>query len=288
MHILKRRSRSVCLLIFTLVVFMLSGCGTEETSSTDSSSAYASSFKVTKADQQTDESDDVIKVDLGKETQDSYTISDAGEYELSGSYDGQIIVDAEEQIVHIFLNNADIHCLSGPAIDVLSAGKVIITSLPDTENTLRDSGDYMVSHTENACIYSVSDLTMNGTGSLVVSGYYKDAVYSKDVVKIIDGHVSLEAKRDGIRANDGFYTAGSKISIQSEASGIRTTKTKSSQNGDIEIASGSISVIAGEYGIWSVGSLRIADDVSDRIKGVLGQLRTDGDAGTNAEAESNE
>lgn len=265
----------ICIMILSF--FLFSACSVEPPEppifSESFENIYESPFSVTRADSNTEFSS-AFPVDLSTIT-DRYLISDAGDYLLTGELNGSICIDAEEQIVHLILDGTDIHSFSGPAISVASAGKVIITINPDTVNNLRDSGYYDASGDENACIYSVSDLTINGQGILNISGFYMDGIHSKDIVKILGGEVNVVSKRDGIRGNDGILIRTDTLNIESEASGLHTTKTNGSIPGDIEISRGTLSIISGKYAIASVGSLYVSE-CSIFNKGILGNYNVGG------------
>lgn len=261
---------SVMILHVSLLLHALSLISDESSSVDNLLSTYESPFVVTRADSNADFSS-ASHIDLST-VSDQYVISNAGDYLLTGELDGSICIDAEEQVVHLIFNGIDIHSFNGPAISVVSAGKVIITINPDTVNNLRDSGYYNTSDEENACIYSVSDLTINGSGALNVYGFHKDGIHSKDIVKILGGEISILSKRDGIRGNDGILIRTDTLDIESEGSGLHTTKTDSNIRGDIEISGGSLSIISGDYAIASVGSLCVSE-CSIYDKGILGSYR---------------
>ncbi len=68
------------------------------------------------------------------------TISDQGVYVLTGSYNGSIVVDAEDNDkVYLVLENADITAKDGPAIYEKNADKVIVLLPEGTDNSLTDS-----------------------------------------------------------------------------------------------------------------------------------------------------
>lgn len=113
----------------------------------------------------------------------------------------------------MFFDNVAVTSKTGPAIYCQGANKLIITLLPGTENRISDSGSYRADAELEACIYSECDLTINGTGELVVNGYYKDAIQSKDIVKILDGVDTIKCKRTGIHGNDGILISGGEFSI---------------------------------------------------------------------------
>ena len=80
----------------------------------------------------------------------------------------------------LVLNGADITCSTSAPIYVASARKTIITLAEGTENRVTDGGAYVLedaaSDEPNAAIYSKSDLTINGGGSLTVTGNYNNGI----------------------------------------------------------------------------------------------------------------
>lgn len=232
-------------------------------------------FSITAEDLNTDGTD-LINVYLS-DHENEVLIQKAGDYVLSGSLNGSICIDAEEQIVHLFLADVSVRSSFGPAISVASAGKVIITLLPGSTSTLSDSGYYQPDSEENACIYSECDLTINGSGKLSINGYYKDGIHCKDVVKLLGGELVILAKRDGIRGNDGILSDLEQLTIESEGNGLRSTKTGRNGKGTIEIAGGSISIIAGEYGVTCADALYVRD-CNLYINAVISRLYVKGDS----------
>ena len=228
---------------------------------------------VTRADQETKYTN-VVPIELST-MQEDVLIENAGDYLLSGEFEGNICINAEEQIVHLFLDNVKINSSNGPAIRINSAGKVIITLLEGTENYLYDSGKYQMADEEDACVYSVCDLTLNGNGILEIYGYFKDAVHGKDKVKIINSTINIKAKREGIRANDGIYMDGACVNIECENDGLRTTNSGNNGRGTIEILNSSISVIAGRYAINSENNLLISN-TAEYLKGIVSNYYENG------------
>lgn len=232
-------------------------------------------FPITEADKNTS-MEAVTGINL-KDVSDQYVIEHGGTYLLEGTLDGCIIVNAEEQIVRLILNGVSISSKSGPAISVLSAGKVIITLPDDKDNSLRDSADYGDLVDENACIYSECDLTINGSGSMNVHGYYKDAIHSKDTLKILGSQLNIQAKREAIRGNDGILLKDSFIHIECEKTGLYTKNTGRKNRGCIQISGGELSVVAGEYAISAVSDLYV-NDANVYLKGILSDFDVAGNS----------
>lgn len=132
------------------------------------------------------------------------TISTAGTYIVSGNLaDGSIAVTtSEDDKVQIVLNGVKIASSSGPAIDIQSADKCFITLAEGTQNSLSD-GSAFTSEDANACIYATCDLTINGSGSLDVSGNYRHGVFSKDDLVVYGGSINVSAVEDGLNGKGG-------------------------------------------------------------------------------------
>ena len=175
------------------------------------------------------------------------TINCDGSYLISGSWnDCKLIINVyDDEIVHLILDNAELHAENGPVIYVEQANKVVITLKEGTENTISDGAEY-ITDTE-ACIFSNSDLTINGNGNLNVYGYYHDAIRSKDRVKILDANLYVLSQNDGIRGNDGVVCKDSAIHVESKGTGILTN----SENGYVVISGGSCKVTAGQNAIFA-------------------------------------
>jgi len=262
-------------LALCLLAGMLCACQTPaEEEIPGTSMVYTPRFTITDAD--TDVScEDPVTVNL-EEKLSLCSITEPGTYLLCGKMSGQILVDAQDQVVHLIFAGVEVVSTAGPALQINSAAKVILTLQAGTENTLRDFPSYPKGSQENACIYSVSDLTVNGTGSLTVSGYFEDAIHVKDVLKLLGGNIFVQAKRDAIQGNDGIVVNCQSLTVQSERHGLYTKRTGNPPKGSIEICGGNHSVIAGGYGISCVGDLYI-DQCTVRTTGVLGKYRVDGE-----------
>lgn len=196
-------------------------------------------------DMQTD-SPEAKAVDLNA-AGNSLVITEAGDYRLTGTMRGRVTVRTEDGNVHLMLDGVNISSPEGPAVYVESAGKAVLTAMPGTENVLSDSGSYAADAPYEACVYSACDLTVNGTGSLTVNGYYKDAIRSRDVVKILDTHLTVKCKRTGIHGTDGIHVAGGRVMISSEKNGFKTTKNAKNGKGVMMFSGGEHSVVAGQY-----------------------------------------
>ena len=187
------------------------------------------------------------------------TISTAGTYIVSGNLtDGSIIVaTSENDKVQIVLNGVKIACSSGPAIDIQSADKCFITLAEGTQNSLSDASAY-ASEDANACIYATCDLTINGSGSLDVSGNYRHGVFSKDDLVVYGGTIRVSAVEDGLNGKDSVKIGAGDISIAAGADGVKSSKSTNPEKGFVYVSDGSLSIDAEDDGIQAKTYLCIA------------------------------
>lgn len=262
------------------VISVLSACSTvsesEMIEDLNSSNQTPTIYNTTREDTRTLPKDNCEIINFS-ENNDVVVITEGGDYVLSGTLNRQLVIDAEENVVHLFFNEANIQSTDGSAINIQSAGKVIITVMPGTQNALSDSENTDSSNESDACIYSESDITFNGEGSITVTGKYKKGIHTKDVLKIIDTNLSIQAPDDSIKANDGAFIKNATLDIQSNSNGIRTSKDGKNYKGSIEIRDSKISLVSGEYGIVSANDLIISSsEVS--IKSIYPNSKIDGDS----------
>lgn len=110
------------------------------------------------------------------------TITQGGLYVLSGSLLGQLRIRAEGQEVQLVLDGLSIASQDGPALWVEQAEKVVVLLSDGTVNSLTDSLTYTLEDGKdepNACLYSKGALTINGEGTLDVTGNYHHGIFCK-------------------------------------------------------------------------------------------------------------
>lgn len=183
------------------------------------------------------------------------TITEAGTYVLSGTLsDGQIIVDEQAKgTVRLVMNGVQLTDSDSAPIYIKEAGKVVITLQEGTENSVTDGAAYVFADAAtdepSAAIYSKADLTINGTGKLIVTGNYNDGISSKDDLKIMSGTFEVKAADDGIVGKDLIAVQDGNITINAEGDGIKSTNDEDADKGFIAIAAGTFDITAGNDGI---------------------------------------
>ena len=171
------------------------------------------------------------------------TITEKGTYILTGSLDGQVIVSADDAAkVQLVLQNATISCEDSAAIWIQSADKVFLTLADGTTNTVKTGDSFDLANGEDepdAGVFSKEDLTINGSGTLIVDTGYQDGVVSKDDLKICGGTIVITAEDDGIRGKDSVRILDGDITITTNSgNGIKATNEEESDRGYIRIAVG--------------------------------------------------
>jgi len=191
------------------------------------------------------------------------TITSAGTYNISGSLsDGQIIVNTEDEgTVRLILNGVNMTCSSSAPIYVSNAKKTIIVLAENTENYVTDGASYknLVDNEPNAAIFSKSDLTIYGNGSLVVDGNYADGISSKDGLIITSGSITVSSVDDGIRGKDYLIVHDGNIKVNSGGDGLKSDNTESSLAGYLTIETGTINITSGGDAIAAQTDIHITN-----------------------------
>ena len=218
-----------------------------------------------------EENNTVIKLSNDSTTCDSdavqisgntVTIIDEGTYILSGTLtDGMVIVDAEDtDIVQLVLDGVDITSAESAAIYVREADKVFITTASDSQNTLTNGGTYTAIDDNNidAAIFSKSDLTLNGAGSLTITAQAGHGVVSKDDLVLTSRTYQIDAASHGLSGKDSVRIAGGSYTIVSGKDGIHAENADDTSLGFVYLADGTFDITSDGDGI-SAGNWLQAD-----------------------------
>lgn len=179
------------------------------------------------------------------------TITEAGVYRLSGSLDGQVIVAApEDALVVLVLDGAKIANSAGSAIEVQSADDVAIYLEAGTTNSVSDAASYADDAEANSAIYSKSDLTISGTGSLSVLGNGDDGITSKDDLVVLSGNITVTAADDAMRGKDSLVVEGGSLSLTATGGdGLKSDQDADETKGYVLVQGGDITISAGDDGV---------------------------------------
>ena len=200
-------------------------------------------------------------------------ISQSGTYQLSGQLsDGQVTVDTEDDgIVRLILDNLSINSSSGPALYIQNADKVLIFLQAGSENFLSDGSNYLLPHAEsdepNATIFSNTELSLDGSGTLTIAANYNDGIASKDGLIITGGNIYINALDDGIRGKDYVVIRNASLNITANGDGIKSDESEDASKGFITIEAGTVIIQAGSDAIEAETSVSILAGEFDLVSG---------------------
>ena len=199
------------------------------------------------------------------------TIKDEGTYIITGNLsDGMIIVDAEKtDKVQIVLDGVTINSESSAPIYVKQVDKVFITTVSDTTNTLSNGGTFTAIDDNNidAVIFSKEDLTLNGSGNLVITSPAGHGVVSKDALKVASGTYQIDCASSGLNGKDEICIADGTFTITSGKDGIHSENEDNEEDGVIYVAGGTFTISAEGDGISAASILQVDDGTFDITAG---------------------
>lgn len=293
--------KKTIILFLTMGALMLSGCNTKigNTTQQTTESSTTTSSSVTETDTSDmfsdrdkevgyDESESVTisladnssscESDAVSITENTITIKDEGTYILSGSLsDGMVIVEAEDtDKVQIVLNGVSISNNQSAAFYVRSADKVFVTTASGTENTLEHNGSSYTAIDENnidAAIFSKSDLTLNGKGTLTVTAQEGHGIVSKDDLVLTSGTYVITSASHGLSGKDSVRIANGTYTIVSGKDGIHAQNKDDSSSGFVYLAGGTYTISAGDDGIHAASNVTISEgkiDITQSYEGIEG------------------
>ena len=198
------------------------------------------------------------------------TITAEGTYIFSGILsEGQIVVDADNAKVQIVFDNVDITCASSAAVYVNSAEKVFVTLAEGSQNTLRNTDEYVAIDDNNidAVIFAKSDLTLNGTGSLTIVSAEGHGIVSKDDLKITGGTYDITAAGHALSGKDSVRIADGTFILTAEKDGIHAENADDEEKGYIYIADGDFTITSDGDGMDASNIVQIEDGTFDITAG---------------------
>ena len=190
------------------------------------------------------------------------TITSGGTYVIGGKLnDGQIVVDSQDkEVVRLILNGAEITSSNSSPIYVKKAKKAVVSLEAGTTNKLSDSTNYVLEEgmdEPDATLFSKDDLTINGTGSLIIEANYNQAIASKDELKIMEGTIEVTSVGSGIKGKDMVAIKGGNIAIKATKDGIKSTNATDSSKGFVYIEDGNFNIVAGNDGIQAETDIKV-------------------------------
>ena len=178
------------------------------------------------------------------------TIAGEGNFEITGTFNGYIVVDASSTSkVTLTLNNANITSSNFAPIYVKNADKV--TLYLKNSNSLKNTSSFtqIDSNNVDGALYSKDDLMIKGNGSLEVTSSIHGIV-AKDDLKLVSGTIKITASGGhGIDANDSVRNSGAELEITSAKDGIHVENTDDTTLGYFYMDGGKVDINASYDGI---------------------------------------
>ena len=199
------------------------------------------------------------------------TITKEGTYLLSGTLnDGMIIVNTDKsEKVQLVLDSVTIHSETSAAIYVLQSDKVFLTQTAGSTNTFSNGGTFTAIDENNidAVIFSKDDLTLNGSGTMIITSPAGHGIVSKDSLKFTSGSYDINCASHAISGNDEVSVANADFTIVSGKDGIHAENTEDSSLGFSYIQSGTFQISAEGDGISASSCIQIDDGSFDITSG---------------------
>lgn len=196
---------------------------------------------------------------------DNITVSDnkiviknSGVYEFTGSFNGTIAVLTQASNVNIIFNGVDLTSVDGPALYISDSNYVLLTI--EGENMISDTNHYS-NEDSNGTIYSESNLTIDGGGSLKLSANYEDGIVSTKCLTIKNVSLDIISLDDGVRGYDSVIVDNANITIDASGDGIKTTCDTDEDLGYILVKSGDFDITSKNDAIDAETSLIINSGV---------------------------
>ena len=171
-----------------------------------------------------------------------------------------IIIDAEKtDKLQLVLDGVSIHSETSAPLYVRQADKVFITLADGTENTLSNGGGFAAIDENNidGVIFSKDDLTLNGSGSLIVTSPAGHGIVSKESLTVTSGNYTVSAASHALEGKDDICVANAEFILSSGKDALHAENGDDTALGFIYIQSGSFTIQAEGDGLSAASELRI-------------------------------
>lgn len=262
--------KTVISVLILCACLLLSSCGKKNTASgTNNISNMSAVTEISTDDMDFEFSNNDTTYDYDEseaktvaDSEKTVKITAEGTYVVSGEHESITVSAPDTAKVCIILKNATVSNTSGPAIYIEKADKVFITAYKDTTNTLSDgtsyTGDFKDTNIDGT-IFSKTDLTLNGEGTLNITGNCKCGVVSKDDLIICGLNLTVKSTGCALEGKDCVKIKDAAITVSAGGDGIRSTNTEKSNKGFVYIETGNIDITSGNDGIQAATVLKAAN-----------------------------
>lgn len=182
--------------------------------------------------------------------QDNNTVNiDAeGTYILTGTASNATILihAADTDKVQLVLDNLNVTNNGTPVIEILSGDKVFINLAAGSTNTLKVTGDFADDDEEyDAVIFSKSDLTINGSGTLNIESS-ENGISGHDDLTLTGGAYNITAEEDAIEGHDSIAVYDGTYTINAGKDAFHSEDDDDDTVGYLYVCGGTFDITAGD------------------------------------------
>ena len=283
--------RKMLPVLFLILVMLVSGCSEQDENSIAVVNDESESIDIQLNGDSASCSSDAVQV-----SGSIISIMDEGTYALSGELnDGMIIVSADKtDTIRLILDGTTIHSETCAPIYIMQADEVFITMTEGSANTLSNGGTFTPIGGDNidAVIFSMDDITLNGSGTMTITSPAGHGIVSKDSLKITGGTFTIVSGKDGIHAensNDDTYgfvdIQNGTFRITAEGDCISASAYLQIEDGSFDLTAGGGSSNGAVHTSDSWGAFRGGGNHQGERNGQMGE-RPENEDGTPPEGES--
>ena len=192
-------------------------------------------------------------------------------YSVQGQLSNGFIAVAQKDINPIvILNGVDIASSNYAPIVSLKKSNLTLVLASGTTNTLSDGGQgatdgkynlgYDPEEQPNATLLVRRNLTIKGTGKLVVNSKLNNGIGSRAILRIESGDIKVDAPNNALKGNDEVVITGGILNLTSKEDGIKTEGEEGNSSlGAISITGGDITINSVQDGIQAATDLNISN-----------------------------
>ena len=199
------------------------------------------------------------------------TLSKEGTYILRGTTnDGMVIVDADDNDkLQIVLDGVSIRSETSAALYIRNADKVFLTLAAGKESTLSNGGAFTAIDAYNidGALFSRTDLSVNGSGSLTVTSPAGHGIVCKDDLVFTGGNVTVNSAAHGLDANDSVRLKNASLTIDAGKDGIHAENSDDVTLGYVYMSGGRVEIEAEGDGISAGAFAQIMNGEVDILAG---------------------
>lgn len=199
------------------------------------------------------------------------TVTAPGTYIFSGETEGMLLVDAgAEDKVQLVFRQFTLSNPRGPAVYIRSADKVFLTTAENTVNTLSDGSQYAYTDGDtnvDGAVFSKADLTLNGSGTLKISGKAAHGIVSKDDLVVGSGTYEITGAKKAVNGKDCVKIHDCQMTLQAGTDGISSDNAEDADRGFVYIQGGNIRITCNHDGVQAENVLILDAPVMEILSG---------------------